>query len=199
MILLLILSTFTFQTGGADMQGYLALPSQQPKALLIYFHRYVEKGDAVKLWGEALNSHGYAVAGFTAPPAGNILKITENALVSLRKNPQLENVPVIAVGASKGTLSAAQWFASNSEVRALILIVPGSPDICSFLKASAGRPVFLIQAENDETTHGSGAKIRECFAPGKPVMLKGAGHLFPPSLVANDISQWLNSLPLTTE
>lgn len=181
------------------MQGYLALPSQKPKALLIYFHRYVEKGDAVKLWNESLTPRGYAVAGFTAPRAGNILEVTENALSSLRKNPQLQDVPVIAMGASMGTLPAAQWFASNSKVRALILIVPGSPDICSYLKPSAGRPVFLIQAENDETTHGSGVKIRQCIAPGKPLMLKGAGHLFPPSLVANEISQWLDSLPLSAE
>jgi hypothetical protein len=199
MILLLILSTFTFQTAGADMQGYLALPSHPPKALLIYFHRYVEKGDAVNLWGESLNSRGYAVAGFTAPRSGNILEVTENALLSLRKNPALQNVPVIAMGASMGTLTAAQWFASSSRVRALILIVPGSPDICSFLKASAGRPVYLIQAENDETTHGSGAKIRQCVTPGKPFLLKGAGHLFPPSSVANEISQWLDSIPLATE
>lgn len=181
------------------MQGYLALPSQPPKALLIYFHRYVEKGDAVKLWGESLTPRGYAVAGFTAPPAGNIMEVTESALLSLRKNPALEDVPVIAMGASMGTLSAAKWFASSSKVRALILIVPGSPDICSFLKASAGRPVFLIQAENDETTHGSGAKIRQCLTPGKPFMLKGAGHLFPPSSVANEISEWLDSIPLTTK
>lgn len=198
MILLLILSTFTFQHGGADMQGFLAMPSHPPKALLLYFHRYVEKGDAVKLWGESLNPNGYAVAGFTAPSSGNILEAAENALLSLRKNPELEKVPVIAIGASMGAVSAAQWFASSSKVRGLILIVPGSPDICSFLKAASGRPVFLIQAENDEITHGSGAKIRKCLSSGKPFMLKGAGHLFPPSSVANEISQWLDSLPLST-
>ncbi len=181
------------------MQGYLAMPSHQPKALLLYFHRYVEKGDAVKLWGESLNPHGYAVAGFTTTSAGNIVQAASNALLSLRKNPDLENVPVIAVGASMGAVSAAQWFASSSKVRALVLIVPGSPDICSYLKAAAGRPVFMIQAENDEITQGSGAKIRECLNPAKPFILKGSGHLFPPSAVANDISRWLDSLPLTTK
>ena len=180
------------------MQGYLARPSHTPKALVLYFHRYVEKGDAVKLWGESLNPHGYAVAGFRSPASGNIMEVAENALLSLRKNPELEKVPVIAVGASMGAVSAAQWFASSSKVRALILIVPGSPDICSSLKRASGRPVFLIQAENDEITHGSGARIRECLGSGKSYMLKSAGHLFPPSSVANEISQWLDTLPLNT-
>ena len=199
MILLLILSTFTFQSGGADRQAYLAMPSHPPKALVFYFHRYVEKGDAVKLWGESLNPRGYAVAGFTSTSFGNIPEAASNALLSLQKNPDLEKVPVIAVGASMGSVSAAQWFASNSKVRALVLIVPGSPDICSHLKAAAGRPVFLIQAENDEITQGSGAKIRECLGAAKPFLLKGTGHLFPPSAVAKEISQWLDSLPLTTK
>ena len=197
MVLLLILSTFTFQNAGIGTEGYLDMPSGSPKALIIYFHRYVEKGDVIQVWGESLTPHGYAVAGFTARPGGNILEMNNSALTELRRKPELTNVPVIAVGASMGALSAAQWFASNPSVRALVLIVPGSPDICHYLKSASGRPVFLIQAENDEISYGSGAKIRACLASGKQYMLKGAGHLFPPNAVSSEIVQWLDALPLT--
>ena len=199
MILFLILSTFTFQSGGLGMEGYLDMPNDTPRALIFYFHRYVEKADAIKLWGEALTPHGYAVTGFIARPGGNILEMSNGSLLELRKKPNLSEVPVIAVGASMGALSAAQWFASNSKVRALVLIVPGSPDICSYLKSAAGRPVFLIQAENDEISHGSGAKIRACLPSGKQYMLKGAGHLFPADAVSGEIVQWLNGLTLTPQ
>jgi hypothetical protein len=195
MILLLILSTFTFQNSGIGTEAYLAMPSESPRALVIYFHRYVEKGDAVQLWGESLTPSGYAVAGFTARPGANIVEMNNSALAELRKKPELTNIPVVAVGASMGALSAAQWFASNRSVRALVLIVPGSTDICSYLKSAAGRPVFLIQAENDEISYGSGAKIRTCTS-GKQFLLKGAGHLFPPNAVAAEIVEWLNALPL---
>ena len=157
MILLLILSTFTFQHTGVGMNGYLDMPSTPPKALIVYFHRYIEKGDAVQLWGEALTPHGYAVAGFTAPAGGTAVTMANSALVQLRKNPDLQTTPVIAVGASMGALTAARWFAANSDVRALVLIVPGSPDTCTYLESSGGRPVFLIHAEKDELCFASGA------------------------------------------
>ena len=177
-------------------QGYLAMPSQPPRALVFYFHRYVEKGDAVQQWDEALTPSGYAVAGFTARPGGKVVQMTNSALAELRKKPELVQAPVVAIGASMGALSAAEWFASNPSVRALVLIVPGSLDICSYLKSAAGRPVFLIQAENDEVSYTSGAKIRAC-ASGKHFLLKGAGHIFPPSAISNEIAEWLNTLTLT--
>jgi hypothetical protein len=198
MVLLLILSTFTFQHSGASLEGYLDMPSQSPKALILYFHRYVEKGDAVKTWGQVLTPRGYAVAGFTSAPSRNAEEIANHALIELRKNPALEKIPVIAVGASMGAESAARWFATNSRVRALVLIVPGAPAICEELKRTNGGPIFLIQAENDEISYGSGAKIRECAPAAKKLMLKGASHVFPPSAVARDIADWLDSLPLSS-
>jgi pimeloyl-ACP methyl ester carboxylesterase len=196
MILLLILSTFTFSDAGMGTDGYLDMPEGPPRALIIYFHRYVEKGNAVQEWGESLTRQGYAVAGVTARPGGNIVEMNNSALAALRKKPELANVPVIAMGASMGALSASQWFASNATVKGLILIVPGSPDICHYLKSAAGRPVFLIQAENDELSYGSGAKVRTCANAAKHYLLKGAGHLFPPQAVAAEVAQWLNALPL---
>src|SRR4029078_11674083 len=104
---------------------------------------------------------------------------------------------VIAVGASMGALYASQWFAANSQARALVLIVPGSADICDYLERSVGRRVFLIQAENDDTSYGSGAKIRQCMPNGKQYMLKGAGHNFLPDAIIGDIANWLDSLTLS--
>ena len=170
------------------------MPTTQPKALIIYFHRYVEKRDAVTAWGETMTSRGYAVAGFTAEPGRSPVEMANHALLSLRKKPELQNIPVIAMGASMGTLSAAQWFATNSEVRAVILIVPGSPTICSHLKSAGGRPSFLIQADQDEITHASGSKVRECIPQSNQYMLKGAGHIFPPAAVSGEIIRWLESL-----
>jgi hypothetical protein len=201
MVLLLILSTFTFQHfqhSGGGLQGYLYMPSTPPKALILYFHRYVEKGDAVKNWGEGLTPRGYAVAGYTASSGGNAEQMANHAIIELHKKPELARIPFIAVGASMGAESAARWFASNSQVRALVMIVPGAPGICDYLKSSGGRPIFLIQAENDEVSYGSGAKIRECTPAAKKMMLKGASHIFPPSAVAKDIADWLDSLPLSS-
>jgi|GEM_PF-2795242 len=195
MILLLILSTFAFQSGGQPLDGYLVMPSTPPRAVLLYFHRYIEKGDAVQTW-EGITSRGYAVAGFTNFPANNLIPKSNDAIAALRQS-GLQNTPVVAVGASMGAIYASQWFAANPYVRALVLIVPGSADICDTLQRSGGRPVFLIQAENDDTTFGSGAKIRQCLPNGKQYMLKGAGHSFPPDAVTDTIANWLDSLPLT--
>jgi hypothetical protein len=194
MILLLILSTFTFQTAGIESEGYLEMPSTPPKALLVYFHRYVEKRDAVKIWGELMTSRGYAVAGFTAQPGRSVVEMANHALVSLRKKPELQKIPVIAMGASMGSLTAAEWFAVNNDVRAVVLIVPGSPKICSYLKSAGGRPAFLIQADRDEITHASGSKVRACVTTGNHYMLKGAGHIFPPAAVSGEIIRWMDSL-----
>jgi hypothetical protein len=194
MIFLLILSTFTFQTAGGESDGFLEMPSTPPKALVLYFHRYVEKRDAVTLWGEFLTPRGYAVAGFTAEPGRPVMEMANQALLSLRRKPELQKVPVIAMGASMGSLSAAQWFAANSDVRALILIVPGSPTICSYLKSAGGRPAFLIQADQDEVTHGSGSKVQECVPAANRFLLKGAGHIFPPAAVSGEIIRWIDSL-----
>ena len=197
MILLLILSTFAFQTtGGRPVDGYLEMPSSPPRAVLLYFHRYTEKGDAVETW-ESITKRGYAVAGYTNFPATDVIQKANDAVIALHKNPDLQDKPVIAVGASMGALYASQWFAANSQARALVLIVPGSADICDYLERSGGRPVFLIQAENDDTSYGSGAKIRQCMPNGKQYMLKGAGHAFPPDAIAGDIANWLDSLTLT--
>ena len=195
MILLLIFSAFVFQSGGQPLDGYLEMPSAPPRAVLLYFHRYTEKGEAVQTW-EGMTSRGYAVAGYTNFPANNLIPKSNDAIAAVRKN-GLQDTPVIAVGASMGAIYAAQWFAANSQVRALILIVPGSANICESLKRSGGRPVFLIQAENDDTTFGSGATVRQCLPNGKQYMLKGAGHSFPPDRVNDVIANWLDSLPLT--
>jgi dienelactone hydrolase len=196
MILLLILSTFAFQTtGGRPVDGYLEMPSSPPRAVLLYFHRYTEKGDAVQTW-EKITSRGYAVTGYTNFPATDVVQKANDAVIALQKNPDLQNKPVVAVGASMGGIYASQWFAANSQARALILIVPGSADICESLQRSNGRPVFLIQAENDDTSYGSGAKIRQCMPNGKQYMLKGAGHNFPPDAIIGEIANWLDSLPL---
>lgn len=178
------------------MDGFLQMPSTQPKAVLLYFHRYVEKADAVKTW-DSMPAHGYAVAGYTNFPPSNVVQMANDAVIALHKDPNLQNTPVIAVGASMGAIYATQWFAANPQVRALVLIVPGSTDICDYMNRSGGRPVFLIQAENDDTTFGSGAKIRQCIPNVKQYMLKGAGHLFPPAAVTDEIANWLDSLPLT--
>jgi pimeloyl-ACP methyl ester carboxylesterase len=82
-------------------------------------------------------------------------------------------------------------------VRALVLIVPGSEEICDDFKRAGGRPVFLIQADQDDTTFGSGAKIRKCMPNGKQYVVKGASHDFPPDAIFGVISDWLDSLPLT--
>jgi len=197
MILLLILSTFAFQTtGGRPIDGYLEMPSTPPRAVLLYFHRYTEKGDAVQTW-EKITGRGYAVAGYTNFPASDVIQKANDAVIALHKNPNLQDKPVIAIGASMGAMYAAQWFASNPQARALILIVPGSADICESLQRSEGRPVFLIQAENDDTSYGSGAKIRQCMPNGKQYMLKGAGHNFLPDAIIGDIANWLDSLTLS--
>jgi dienelactone hydrolase len=197
MILLLILSTFAFQTtGGRPVDGYLEMPSSSPRAVLLYFHRYTEKGDAVQTW-EKITARGYAVAGYTNFPATDVIQKANDAVIALNKNPDLQNKPVVAVGASMGGIYASQWFAANPAARALILIVPGSADICESLQRSNGRPVFLIQAENDDTSYGSGAKIRQCMPNGKQYMLKGAGHNFLPDDIIGEIANWLDSLPLT--
>jgi alpha-beta hydrolase superfamily lysophospholipase len=191
MFFLLVLSTFAFQGG----EAYLEMPSNPPKAVIFYFHRYVEKGNSVQAWGESLTPAGYAVAGFTAVPGKNPVELANNALLNLRKNSALQEVPVFAMGASMGALSAAKWFAANSKIRGLILIVPGSPDICNHLTSAAGRPVYLIQAENDELTYGSAAKLRTCVSSTNQFLLKGQGHLFAPSAVTGEIIRWLNALP----
>lgn len=196
MVLLLVLSTFIFQSGQRPVDGYLATPSTPPRALLLYFHRYTEKGESVGTW-DGMTARGYAVAGFTNFPASNIVPMANGALASLRQN-GMQSTPVIAMGASMGSLYAAEWFATNPQVRALILIVPGSEDICNLFKKSAGRPVFLIQADQDDTTFGSGAKIRQCLPNGKQYMVKGAGHDFSPDTIIGVISDWLDSLPLTS-
>src|SRR5262245_53286922 len=118
MILLLVLSTFMFQSNGQPVNAYLEMPSGSPKALLLYFHCYTEKGNAVQTW-EPITSRGYAVAGYTNFPVNNVVPKANDAVAYLRKN-GLQDKPVIAMGASMGSIYAAQWFAANSNVRALI-------------------------------------------------------------------------------
>jgi pimeloyl-ACP methyl ester carboxylesterase len=122
-----------------------------------------------------------------------------NDALRVLRDKGMQSTPTIAMGASMGSLYAAQWFATNPQVRALILIVPGSENICDLLKKSGGRPVFLIQADQDDTTFGSGAKIRQCIPNGKQYMVKGAGHNFPPDAIFGVISEWLDSLPLADD
>ncbi len=199
MFFLLLITTFTFHNRGAAVQGFVEMPSNPPRAVVLYFHRYVEKGDSIAVWAQGLTPRGYAIASFTTIPTPDPVGLANGAVAGLRMQPGLESTPLVAVGTSMGSLTAAQYFAANSDVKALVLIVPGSTQICTFLEHAKGRPVFLIQADQDEVTYGSGAEIRKCMTGnGKQLILNGASHIFPPEAVTGEIANWLDTLNFTS-
>jgi dienelactone hydrolase len=188
--------TFTLSDEGKKIEGFLALPGSQPKALILYFHRGVEDRTAVMEWGKVLNPSGYAVAGYTRTKTKNFLTQATGALQELRKRNPLASIPCIAMGASMGTPEAAELFASSPQIKGLILLVPGSDNICKSFSQANGRPVLMIYAENDEIVDRTTSKeLIKCLPKTGAIaeMLPGQSHRFPPSLISNKILQWLDT------
>src|SRR5262245_3880164 len=86
---------FTIHDGARNIEGYLALPKNPPKALVFYFHRSIEDRNAVLDWAKEFNPAGYAVAGYTSPRTSNFLELAQNAVAELRKRKELANIPLI--------------------------------------------------------------------------------------------------------
>jgi len=189
--------TFVFQNAGSRIEGYVVQAPKNPRALILYFHRAIEDRNSVKEWGRLLGPAGYAVAGYTATSSADKMSEVKSAVKSLRSKKQLQSLPLVVMGASMGTRTAAQLFALDPAVKALILIVPGSPEICDYLKKANERPVHLILAEKDEIMGKNAGLLLNCLPNNtKQLTLPGALHRFPPSLVSSDIVDWLNSLNL---
>src|SRR5262249_28167341 len=134
-------------------------------------------------------------AGYTATESSNTVEAAEGAYHSLKQRKELAALPVSVIGASMGTAAACGLFAAEKEIRALVLMVPGNPDIfCPAFKKIEGRPLFLIQAEQDEVVGAQTAeKIKVCLpSQAKYSLLKGSGHRFPPSAVIEKILEFLN-------
>lgn len=187
--------TFTFQSQGKTVEALLAVPSVKPRALILYFHRSVEDRTAVSEWGALLTKDGYAVAGYTADQTVDEKELAEDALKSLISQKRFASTPIIVMGASMGTVAAAQLFGEDQRVKALILIVPPSPMLCHDVENAGTRRVLLIQAENDEVAGANAPAIRNCMPESTASsILKGASHRFPPSEVSPQILQWLNKL-----
>jgi pimeloyl-ACP methyl ester carboxylesterase len=135
------------------------------------------------------------VAGYDAINTNPVVA-AQSALKSLRGRKPLAAVPAIAIGASLGSKAASDWFAADSAVSALALIVPGGGSgACeAFIKAGS-RPVMLIQAQNDEVVGPEANQFRECLpSTANYLMLPSAGHRFPASLVSDEIRKWLDSV-----
>lgn len=187
-------STFVFHAGGRRIEGLVQSGTTPPKALILYFHRAIEDRSAVQAWSAVLGNAGYVLAGYTATGGSNFVEEANAALASLLSRKDLKSVPVISMGASLGTRAAVQWFAADSKVRALVLMAPGEPEAtCAALAKSGGRPVLILQAENDEIVPPENAEaIRKCAPPAARIeILKGKSHRFPPSEVSATILQWL--------
>jgi len=184
---------FSFESDGKKVEGYIVSPAPPAKALVLYFHRSIENREAVKEWARLLGSHGYAVAGYTATPTSDLVAQAGRAVRSLRSGKELRQIPFLFMGASLGTRVAAQLFAAETQARALVLIVPGSKEICGLLK-SEKRPIFLIQAEKDEIVSHSETIYRCLSSTSKHLLLKSTGHRFPPSQVSAQIVEWLDSI-----
>lgn len=186
-------AVFVFESNGKIVEGLVSMPGGGPRALVLYFHRSIEDRSAVNAWSELLGKRGYALAGYSATGSTNYVEEARSAVAALRKQKALAALPVAAMGASLGTRAAAQWFAADPEVKALVLIVPGDAVQCMQLAKSAGRPVLMIQAENDEIVEPSDAEtLRKCLPPASMLrILPGKGHRFPPSDVSETIAQWL--------
>jgi predicted esterase len=189
--------TFTFRDGNKSIEGYLALPKNPTKTLILYFHRASEDRNAVLQWAKELNPAGYAVAGYTSTRTPNFLEQAQNAVAELRKRKDLTNVPLIAMGASMGTPAAASLFGSSPQVRGLVLLVPGEAQFCSEFAKASGRPILMIYAENDEVVDAETSKRLVACLPkvnAQSFQLKDQGHRFPPSLVSARILDWLKGV-----
>lgn len=188
-------AAFVFESGGKTVEGVVLLPGGIPRALVLYFHRSIEDKSAVNVWGELLAERGYAVAGYSATGSTHYVEEARSAVAALRKQKALSALPVVAMGASLGTRAAVRWFAADPEVKALVLIVPGDAEgACAQMAKAAGRPLLMIQAENDEIVEPSDAEaLRKCLPPGSVLqMLPGKGHRFAPSEISGRILQWLD-------
>ena len=189
--------TFSFVDGEKSIEGYLALPKNPPRALILYFHRAIEDRNAVLEWAKELNPAGYAVAGYTATRTPHVLEQSQNAVAELRKRKELAGIPLIAMGASMGTPAAASLFGSSPQVRALVLLVPGEAQFCSEFEKASGRPILMIYAENDEVVNRSiSERLVACLPKvnAQSYLLKDQGHRFPPSLVSARIIDWLKGV-----
>jgi hypothetical protein len=185
--------TLTFQSQGKTVEALLVVPSGKPKALILYFHRSIEDRTAVSEWGALFAKDGYSVAGYTADQTLDAKDEAEDALKSLIAQKRFASTPIIAMGASMGTVAAAQLFAEDQRVKSLILIVPASPMLCHDVEKAGSRRVFLIQAENDEVAGANAPAIRNCMPESTDLLvLKGASHRFPASEVSPQVLQWLN-------
>jgi alpha/beta superfamily hydrolase len=117
----------------------------------------------------------------------------KSALAGLRTRKELAKLPVILMGASLGTRAASRLFVADPQIAALVLMVPGSTEACKISKQEK-RPIFLIQAEKDDVV-GDGQPIHRCLPLSiKYLLLKGTAHRFPPSQVATQIIDWLDSM-----
>ena len=190
-------SVFTFESDSKQVEGYVILPSKAPKALILYFHRAIEDREAVTEWAKLLGPQGYAVAGYTATSADNVVEEAKKAVNSLRNQKEIASLPIVVMGASMGTKAASGLFAEQAEIRALILMVPGDAEnICQAFSKAKGRPIFLIQADQDQIVGAqSAASIHQCLPKNaKYVLLKNTTHRFPPSQVSTEISNWLKAV-----
>jgi len=189
--------TLTFHDGEKTIEGYLALPKNSPRALVVYFHRSIEDRNAVLDWAKEFNPAGYAVAGYTSTRSPNFLEQAQNAIAELRKRKELANIPVIAMGASMGTPAAAALFGSSPQIRGLVLLVPGEAQFCTEFAKASGRPILMIYAEKDEVVPASVSERLVACLPkvnAQSYLLKDQGHRFPPSLVSGRILEWMNKI-----
>lgn len=187
--------TFTFQSQGQSVEGLIAVPSSRPKALILYFHRSIEDREAVEEWASLLTKDGYAIAGYTADQTLDAQIEAEDALKSLVSQKRFASTPILAMGASMGTVAAAQLFGDNQRVKALILLVPPSPMLCHDVENAGSRRVLLIQAENDEVAGTNAPAIKKCMPPTTDAfVLRDATHRFPAASASPQILQWLNKL-----
>lgn len=184
--------TFTFRTQGKAVEGYLAVPSAQPKALILYFHRAIEDRNAVVTWGEMLTKDDYAIAGYTADQNLDAKQEALDLFASLHSQKRFAGIPMIAMGASLGTEAAAALFAQNEKLNALVLMVPTSTEVCDAFHKANHRSVLLIQAANDDIAGANAVPIRKCLpATGTSIVLPDTPHRFPPSMVYPKILAWL--------
>jgi dienelactone hydrolase len=192
-----LISPFEFTVSGAKLEGYLAVPpGEKPKALILYFHRAIEDRTAANQWAEFLAPQGYAVACYTAGTATNHIEAARAALKMLRARKEFVGTPVIATGASMGSGVAAELFAEDPSIRALILLVPGNADkSCRAVAQRGKRPILLIQAEQDEIVDAnSQKKIRNCSdRQATAITLPQTTHRFPISKVEPQILEWLKT------
>jgi dienelactone hydrolase len=186
--------SFTFASQGKTVEGVISPAAGTPKALILYFHRGIEDRNAVLEWGKLLSVQGYAIAGYTAGEVPNAAQEAADEFKALRSQKRFASLPIVAMGASLGTAASAALFASSPDVRGLILLVPTSTDVCNAFQKASGRPVMLIQAENDTIAADRAPLILKCFPKNEShILLAKTPHRFPPSQVSTQILSWLQS------